>query len=190
MNAISILGGNMPHQVLVPPLGQTVDTVTLVTWYKHEGDAVREGEALFAIETDKAVLDIEAQASGILSQVSAAEGDAVEVLKAVAVIVASGKDGAVEDISEPPPSRAAGEFTPSESVAEVSVRTSPRVAPEGERRFVSPRARRLAEAKGVPLEALTGTGPEGAIIERDVRAYVASATPRDAAPLGSARERR
>ena len=63
----------MPHQVLVPPLGQTVDTVTLVTWYIGEGKAVREGEPLFAIETDKATLDIEAQASGVLRRVMASE---------------------------------------------------------------------------------------------------------------------
>ena len=49
----------MPIEVLVPPLGQTVDVVKLVSWYKSEGDTVQQGEPLFVIETDKATLDIE-----------------------------------------------------------------------------------------------------------------------------------
>ncbi len=59
---------NLPvaTEVLVPPLGQTVDTLTLVSWYKSEGDAVQQGEPLFAVETDKATLDVEAPASGVL----------------------------------------------------------------------------------------------------------------------------
>ena len=135
----------MPHEVLIPPLGQTVDVLTLVTWYKQEGERVNEGEPLFAIETDKATLDIEAQASGILSRVTASEGDSVAALSTIALIVAEAEEepqvGAME-------------------------------RPVGMRLFVSPRARRLAEMERVPLENLSGTGPEDAIVERDVRAYL------------------
>ena len=60
----------MVIEVLVPPLGQTVDTVTMVTWYKNEGETVAQGEPLFVIETDKATLDVEAPASGVLCQVT------------------------------------------------------------------------------------------------------------------------
>ena len=81
----------MSTEVLVPPLGQTVDTVILTTWYKQEGDAVRQGEPLFAIETDKAVLDIEAPAGGILRRVTAQAGDEVRALSAIAVIAAEGE---------------------------------------------------------------------------------------------------
>src|SRR5512136_2271649 len=76
----------MSTEVLVPPLGQTVDTVTLVAWYKHEGETVVQGEPLFAIETDKATLDVEAPASGVLRGVTAQPGDAVQALRAIAVI--------------------------------------------------------------------------------------------------------
>src|SRR5512143_2908847 len=76
----------MSTEVLVPPLGQTVDTVTLVTWYKREGETVVQGEPLFAVETDKATLDVEAPASGVLHGVTAQPGDAVQVLRAIAVI--------------------------------------------------------------------------------------------------------
>ena len=76
----------MSSAVLIPPLGQTVDTLTLVSWYKHEGDTVTQGEPLFSVETDKATLDVEAPASGVLSGVCAAAGDLVKVLAAIATI--------------------------------------------------------------------------------------------------------
>jgi pyruvate dehydrogenase E2 component (dihydrolipoamide acetyltransferase) len=125
----------MAAEVLVPPLGQTVDTLTLVSWYKQEGEAVAQGEPLFVVETDKATLDVEAPASGILRGVVAAPGDVVKVLSAIADIEAE------------------------------ATSTSARL-------FVSPRARRLAETEGVPLAEVKGTGPEGAIVERDVKAYI------------------
>ena len=76
----------MPTAVLVPPLGQTVDTLTLAQWLKQEGDVVRQGEPLYVVETDKASLEIEAPASGILRQVTAKPGDEVAVLSTIAVI--------------------------------------------------------------------------------------------------------
>ena len=78
-------------EVLVPPLGQTVDTLTLVSWYKNEGEAVTAGEPLYAVETDKATLDVEAPASGVLRRVTAQPGDVVKVLSAIAVIEAKAK---------------------------------------------------------------------------------------------------
>ena len=76
----------MSTEVLVPPLGQTVDTLTLVSWYKSEGEAVIAGEPLYAVETDKATLDVEAPASGVLRRVTAGPGDVVKVLSAIARI--------------------------------------------------------------------------------------------------------
>ena len=133
----------MPTQVLVPPLGQTVDTLIFVSWYKLEGEAVRQGEPLFVVETDKATLDVEAPASGILRQVTAKAGDEVQTLSAIAIIAAEvGEVEAAAEENSPP------------------------------RLFASPRARRLAERENVPLTALSGTGPEGAVVERDVRAVL------------------
>jgi len=138
-------------EVLVPPLGQTVDTLTLVSWYKTEGEAVIAGEPLYAVETDKATLDVEAPATGVLCAVNAHPGDVVKVLSAIAMI---------------------------EAEAEVKVKAEAEVVPDltsTSRIFVSPRARRLAEAEGVSLNAIKATGPQGAIIERDVRACVTEA---------------
>jgi pyruvate dehydrogenase E2 component (dihydrolipoamide acetyltransferase) len=170
----------MATEVLVPPLGQTVDTVTLVTWYKSEGENVAQGEPLFAIETDKATLDIESPASGVLRGVTAQPGDEVKVLGSIAVILASDE---ADDSSLPParprlskPDTAAVRPDP---VAEDRIRRQ-----SLQRVFISPRARRLAEDQGVPLSALKATGPEGAIIERDVRTYLdAQAAPSTEATL-------
>jgi pyruvate dehydrogenase E2 component (dihydrolipoamide acetyltransferase) len=153
----------MSTEVLVPPLGQTVDTVTLVAWHKREGETVVQGEPLFAIETDKATLDVEAPASGVLRGVTAQPGDAVQVLHAIAVIgegaipspvgTGEGQGGG----ASPFPDREGGQ----------GVRS---------RIFISPRARRLSEEHAISLTALAGltaSGPEGAIVERDVRAYLA-----------------
>jgi pyruvate dehydrogenase E2 component (dihydrolipoamide acetyltransferase) len=159
----------LASEVLVPPLGQTVDTVTLVSWYREEGDTVSQGEMLFAIETDKATLDIEAPASGVLRRVTAQPGDEVEVLSVIALIAAP--DEVLQDPS-PAPS-----LEPSLTQSKAGVpqgRASARARERSDRGrvFVSPRARRLAEKQGVPLGALQATGPEGAIVERDVRAYL------------------
>jgi pyruvate dehydrogenase E2 component (dihydrolipoamide acetyltransferase) len=138
----------------------------LVTWYKAEGEVVAQGEPLFAIETDKATLDIEAPASGTLGGVTAQPGDEVKVLSPIALIAAP--DEAVESPKPLPPPHhiAPGSFIPKRE-------TEKRTRGDGRQRiFVSPRARRLAEEHDIPLRALKATGPEGAIIERDVRAYL------------------
>ena len=157
----------MAKQVLVPPLGTTVDTVTLVSWYKAEGDAIRKGEPLFVIETDKANLDVESPASGVLRGVSAAPGAELKSLTVIAYIAEA--DEAVAAGIHPKPE---AERKGTESIA----RPEPRVAAEraGGRVFISPRARRLAEDSHILVSQLKATGPEGAIIERDVRQYLQS----------------
>ncbi len=162
----------MATAVLVPPLGGTVDTVTLVTWYKNEGEIVVQGEPLFAIETDKATLDIEAPASGTLRQVTARKGDELKVLSPIALIAAP--DEALESLS--PPAHPRPTVSDAASPLPDQAREREGGGERGQRVFISPRARRLAEERGIPLEALQATGPDGAIIERDVLAYLDSQT--------------
>lgn len=161
----------MATEVLVPPLGATVDTMTLVKWYKEVGETVTQGAALFALETDKATLDVEAPASGVLRQVMAQPGDAVKALTPIAVIAAP--DEVIPLVApEAEPGGVAGPGTT--RVSALATGPSQALKPTGGRVFISPRARRLAEQHGVPLEALTPSGPEGAIVERDVMAYLAA----------------
>jgi pyruvate dehydrogenase E2 component (dihydrolipoyllysine-residue acetyltransferase) len=146
----------MAVEVLVPPLGQTVDSLVLVSWFKQEGEKVTQGESLFSVETDKATLDVEAPGSGILTAVTAHPGDEVKVLSVIAVIAAAGEVGV--------------------QVGAGQVRSA--TSTSTSRLFISPRARRLAERAGVSLTVVKPTGPQGAIIERDVRAYLTEAEAR------------
>jgi len=161
----------MATDVLVPPLGQTVDTVTLVTWYKREGEAVTQGERLYAIETDKATLDIEAPASGILRHITAQPGQKVRVLSPIARILAPGEEAEAVPAPAPPAAPAGAPVPPTPTPAPAA---KPPTTPPAGRIFISPRARRLAEEHNVPWQTLRGTGPQGAIVERDVRAYLQS----------------
>jgi pyruvate dehydrogenase E2 component (dihydrolipoamide acetyltransferase) len=166
----------MATEVLVPPLGQTVDSVRLVAWNKSEGESVRQGEMLFAIETDKAILDIEAPASGVLRQVTAQPGDEVQVLSAIALIAEPG-----EVVERRLVDKAAEGILPRAA----SDRSRKPARAIGERIFVSPRARRLAEEHDISLTVLKPTGPEGAIVERDVRAYLDAQVEPRISPEGS-----
>jgi pyruvate dehydrogenase E2 component (dihydrolipoamide acetyltransferase) len=143
-----------------------VDTVTLVKWYIAEGEAVQKGEPLFAVETDKATLDVEAPASGVLRRVTARPGDVLQALSVIAVIAASDETLAEDTASQ----SSTGQTMPPVPVSEAS-----RTAAGSEKRariFISPRARRLAEQHQIELTELHGSGPEGAIVERDVLAYL------------------
>ena len=176
----------MAKEVIIPPLGQTVDVVTIVAWYKEEGDKVEEGEPLFSIETDKATLDVEAPTSGVLRKVTASEGDEVEALSVVALVAGEDEEltdqEAVSEKEEPAPAPipssapAVGQTLAPAPVSSSGKDSSPAgvapVPPPRERTFVSPRARRLAQEKGIAWESLAGTGPEGAIVERDIRNHL------------------
>lgn len=158
----------MATQVLVPPLGTNVDTVTLVTWYKAEGDAVAAGEPLFAVETDKATLDVEAPAAGTLRGVSAAEGDDVPSLSCIAWIAAEGEalpDGARTDTDEHVPARTGASPSPSSPAHPLTPSPLHPLTPKA-----SPWARTLAAERGIDWTLLQGTGPQGAVVGRDVEA--------------------
>jgi pyruvate dehydrogenase E2 component (dihydrolipoamide acetyltransferase) len=158
-----------------------MDTVVLVAWLKTVGDEVTRDEPLFVIETDKANLEIEAPASGILGQVLAQPGSEVPIRSKIAVIIAPDEimpDGAPrsakKDWVEPKrDSRPSPSLLPNQ------------LPPERQNRiFASPRARRLAAQAGVTLANLTATGPQQMIVERDVQAYLAGQiTPPSATPV-------
>ncbi len=175
----------MAVDVLVPPVGTNTDTLVLVAWHKREGDRVVKDEPLFAVETDKSVLDIEAPATGVLRSVTAAEGAEVVALGRVAVIVA---DGESTPEASPAPAVAAAAPAPVPAPVRPPRREPVAVAPasRGGRIFISPRAKVLASAEGAEWEGIDGTGPEGAIVEADIRDVLeerAGRTVREVVPL-------
>ena len=171
----------MPVDVLVPPLGTNVDTLTLISWYKQEGEMVAKNELLFAVQTDKAALDVESPASGILCRVSAQPGAEIAVLSRIATIRAPEEAAELgADLQHSPVphttkalSISAGARGPREPVSEQH---------DG-RIFISPRAKRLAEARALDWRSLRGTGPEGAIVERDILSQRPDVRPRAVSPV-------
>jgi len=154
----------MAVPITIPKLGQTVEEVVLGPRLVPDGSRVHQGQEVLSIETDKAAFTVEAPADGYIHFGPFQEGDVVPVHTVVALI------GAADEVftaTAPPPTP--GEAAPSETVAVTTVTTA---APTG-RVFASPRARRLAAHKQVDLTAVTGTGPGGRVIERDVQALLA-----------------
>ncbi len=164
----------MLHRVLLPQLGQTMEEGTIEKWHKREGDRVQKGEVLYELTTDKATLEVEAFAEGVLKKILVEEGRTVPVNDLIAVI-GDEEDDLPEDLSAFRAEVAAPR--PGEGVTAASPTVGPAVAereasPPG-RAFASPRARKVAEERHVPLAALAGSGPGGRIVERDVHAYLA-----------------
>jgi len=159
----------MATPVIMPRQGQSVETCIITCWNKKKGDPVHTGDILFSYETDKAAFDEEAKADGILLEVFFAEGDEVPVLTNVAVIGQAGEDA--EQFrpgkgSEAP--QVVKETAPEVSKKETTQPVPAIHAPAGKKR-ISPRARMVAADLGVDPQTVTGSGPEGRVIERDIR---------------------
>jgi pyruvate dehydrogenase E2 component (dihydrolipoamide acetyltransferase) len=165
----------MIREVIMPKLGQTMEEGVIVEWLKSEGDPVQRGEVLFTIESDKATLEAEAPGRGFLRKILVPAGESVPVLTVVGLITGQ----ADEDLSEyeAGPAWAAEEEDPDPSTAEAPeeppVEAGAQPTRERRRLFASPRARMVARENDVDLERVTGTGPNGRIVERDVRAHLA-----------------
>jgi len=167
----------MAKVVVMPKLGLTMTEGTISSWLKKEGDAVKEGEPMFEVETDKLTNTIEASATGILRKIIAGEGSTVPVLDKIAVIAAADEDisGLLSGAVAPAPAAEAA------SAASAPAAAAAAAAPSGERVAASPRAKKLAKEKGIDLALVKGTGPNGRITEDDVNNYV----PAPPAPAGS-----
>ncbi|MDF1575393.1 MAG: dihydrolipoamide acetyltransferase family protein [Bacteroidales bacterium] len=152
----------MAHAVIMPRQGQSVESCILTEWYKAVGESISRGDLLFAYETDKAVFEEEAPEDGILLARFYEEGDEVPVLLNVAVIGAEGEAFETFRPEESSGSRmepaSTGPFTEAVSLSQAVKDAS----------SISPRARKLAREKRVVLEGVSGTGPGGRIIERDI----------------------
>lgn len=173
------------HPVLMPKLGQTVEESTIVKWNKKEGDAVAKGEVLFEIETDKAVLEAESFVEGTLLKILVPEGKSVPVQATVAFVGNEG-DNIPEVAPPPPPPAKKAEPKPepkkttapaqkTEAAPQATASAAPVAAPvpSAPQRFkISPRARKLASDKVIHPEKISGTGPSGRVIEKDVVAYL------------------
>jgi pyruvate dehydrogenase E2 component (dihydrolipoamide acetyltransferase) len=156
----------MATAVVMPRQGQTVESCLISSWKKQKGDQISEGEILCAIETDKALVEVESPASGTLLELFFAEGDDVPVLTNIAVI---GNPG--EDVSSFRPGGAVMQTAEAASPAADAPASTATPVPTlaGGRVAISPRARNLAAGKSLDVMGLQGSGPGGRIMERDVQ---------------------
>lgn len=151
----------MATEVLMPQVGQDIETATIVEWHKKENDMVNKGDIIATIESDKATFDVEAYDSGVLLKRLYEEGQEVKVLTPIAYL---GRPG--ECVDEMPSSSEVSQtaVTTDSSVSVVSSEKSK----SNNKVIASPSARRLAKEKGIDLKNVTGTGPEGRITREDV----------------------
>ena len=192
----------MPINVLMPALSPTMEKGNLAKWLKKEGDAVKSGDVLAEIETDKATMEVEAIDEGVLAKILVPEGTAdVPVNELIALIAADGEDpkgvaapsggakaGSAADQAEAKSAEAQPAPAGDKAVQREDARSNEAPAgaaaskpngaaapakAEGGRVFASPLARRIAKQEGIDLSAVAGSGPHGRVIERDIRAAVA-----------------
>ncbi|MCK5201269.1 MAG: 2-oxo acid dehydrogenase subunit E2 [Spirochaetales bacterium] len=163
----------MADQILMPKLGNSVETCLITEWLKNEGDSVALGDVICTVETDKAAVDVEATSAGTVLKLLYPEGEEVPVLKPIVIV---GKPGEEISVETSVPDNASVKTEPAPTVetpvsGDASGKTDPVPPVMGkltETGFASPRARNLASAEGIDLSVIPGTGPSGRIIERDV----------------------
>lgn len=194
----------MAIKITMPALSPTMEEGNLAKWLVKEGDKVSAGDVIAEIETDKATMEVEAVDEGIVAKIVVPAGtEGVKVNSLIAVLADEGEDVAeaakaasgdasaaapkAETAPAPTPAPAAAPVAPAPAAAPAPVAASaPAPAAKGERLFASPLARRVAKDAGVELAAVSGTGPHGRIIRKDVEAAIASGVKTAAKPAASA----
>ncbi len=160
----------MAISVVMPALELTQETGKLVSWRKKEGEAVAKGETLLEVETDKAVVEVEALADGFLAGVQAKEGDVVAVGHTIAWIVDKGESVPAD---QAPAVAVTGAIATATHASE-SATPSADIAISSARVKISPKARRLAGELHVGLDRVRGSGPGGEILASDIEAAAKS----------------
>jgi pyruvate dehydrogenase E2 component (dihydrolipoamide acetyltransferase) len=161
----------MATAVIMPKQGQSVETCIITKWFKSKGDKVSAGDLLFSYETDKASFDLESPLEGILLDVFFEEGAEVPVLVNVAVIGKSGEEtGSLNPSGPVSKASSVSEAIKTPGTIEAEKAVEAVKTPEGQdyKIRISPKAKKMAREKGVNYKSLTGSGPNGRIIARDI----------------------
>ncbi len=182
----------MPIKVLMPALSPTMTEGKLAKWLVKEGDTVESGDVMAEIETDKATMEVEAVDEGTLGKILVAEGtDNVAVNSVIAMLLEDGEDASALDgadtsaapapaAEEPKAAAAPALAQKAEPAPAAPASPPPAAAPaassSGDRIFASPLAKRLAKMEGLDLGQISGTGPHGRIVKRDIDQALASGT--------------
>lgn len=165
----------MATPIIMPKFGQMTEECVIVEWYKKEGDKIAKGDVLFTIETDKSAMDVESFEDGTLLKIVVQPGISVPVQSTVGFLGTPG-----ETISEEARSAAAASSESVKATAQPTPETPRHEPPAGvkgmaattARQKISPRAAALAREFGIDTSQMVGSGPEGRVVEEDVRAYL------------------
>ena len=198
----------MPINITMPALSPTMEEGNLAKWLVKEGDKVGPGDVIAEIETDKATMEVEAVDEGTVAKIVVPAGtEGVKVNALIAILAGEGEDaagaakagdGAAPKAETPKEEKKAETAAPAAPKPEATAAPAAAAAPapsaapasQGERTFSSPLARRIAKEAGLDIAAVTGTGPHGRVIKKDVEAAIAGggAKPASAAaaPAGAA----
>jgi pyruvate dehydrogenase E2 component (dihydrolipoamide acetyltransferase) len=169
----------MPTNILMPALSPTMEKGNLAKWVKKEGDKVAPGDVIAEIETDKATMEVEAVDEGTLAKILVAEGTQdVPVNQVIAVLAGEGEDvkaaaaGSPAAKAEPPKTETKPAEAPKPAAAAPAPAPQPTAAaaPQGNRLFASPLAKRLAKEANIDLSRVQGSGPHGRVVARDIDA--------------------
>jgi pyruvate dehydrogenase E2 component (dihydrolipoamide acetyltransferase) len=153
----------MVREIILPKLGETMEEGVIGKWLKAEGDRVVKGEPLVEVMTDKANFEVEAPVAGVLRKIVIPASESAIPVKQIIGFIAGSMDEEMPAVAPiAAPARPAASVSASRPVAPGPV------APAGAGVRASPRARKLAADKGVDLNAVTGTGPDGRIVEKDI----------------------
>lgn len=171
----------MTIDITMPALSPTMTEGAVAKWHKKEGDAVKSGDVIAEVETDKATVEVEASDDGVMGKIVVPEGTkGVKVNDVIAVLLEEGesaasiKGGAKPAPKAPPAAAPAPAPAPQAASAPAQLAPKPVAPPQanggGERVFASPLARRMAEKAGIDLSTLKGSGPHGRIVKSDIDA--------------------
>ena len=193
----------MPIELLMPALSPTMTEGSIAKWHKKEGDAVKAGDVIAEIETDKATMEFEAVDEGTIGRILVPEGaQGVKVNQPIAVLLEEGEDAKALTQAKPaapaaakpaaPAPTAPAPALPPQAAPKVTAAAPTPVAPvtnghaPGARIFASPLARRIAEQGKLDLSRIAGSGPHGRIVKHDVEAALSGGAPRLAASPAAA----
>ncbi|MCQ2380160.1 MAG: E3 binding domain-containing protein, partial [Victivallaceae bacterium] len=167
----------MADIVMMPQMGVSEESALLAEWKVKEGDVVKQDDPLFSLETGKSSFEELSKLAGTILKILVPAGEEVAVGSPVAVI---GKPGEKFDVpggaapAAAPAAEAPAEAPAAAPAAAPAPAVAAAAAPSGEAKFASPRARKLAADTGVDIASCSATGPDGRVIERDVKAALAS----------------
>jgi pyruvate dehydrogenase E2 component (dihydrolipoamide acetyltransferase) len=174
----------MTINILMPALSPTMTEGKLANWLKKEGEAVKAGDVIAEIETDKATMEVEAVDEGILGKILIPAGtDGVKVNELIAVLLEDGEDSSAIGAAPAAKPVTNGAAKVEATAAPVTAAPAGKITDNGARVFATPLARRIANDQGVTLQNVVGTGPNGRIIKIDVEAAMRN---KSVAPVAAA----